>query len=323
MDPDFAQGHQWYAEWLLAMNMPDSAIAEEHRAVELDPASPVIRWSLVRALRLGRRYAEAVQAALEGMEMGRDPLMAVELAQSYLALGQPDTAAVWMAESLRQMGAPEPVVAHHAAQFDSVGMLAFAATLPPDPMALPDSVFATLAEPVAMLYAVAGDVRAHAGPAGTRPFPASPLQDDSRSRPEFPTGSHPVGSAFQGDPGRHEVAGYKGIEGSGVMGVSDSGRGCRKRWGTGRFGDEGLQGLSDDHGFDSLSQFLTFLLTQSLIPRSPVSAPHSGTPARAAADSKSSAPDTSRGLRSAHPPPPAPTSPRPTPLSAPGRTAPR
>lgn len=156
LDPDFAQGHQWYAEWLLAMNLPDSAVVEERLASKLDPASPVIRWSLVRALRLARRYTDALEVALDGAASGRDPMMAVELAQLYFTLGQPDSATIWLVEADRRFGTPEPVLAEHVALYDSVGISAFATTLPPDPMALPDSAFASMGPSTALLYAFAG-----------------------------------------------------------------------------------------------------------------------------------------------------------------------
>ena len=61
LNPNYATAHQWYGRGpLAAMGEFDKAIAEEKRALELDPVSPIINADLGTVYTLARRYDEAI-----------------------------------------------------------------------------------------------------------------------------------------------------------------------------------------------------------------------------------------------------------------------
>jgi serine/threonine-protein kinase len=61
LNPNYATAHQWYGRGPLAMMGEfDKAIAEEKRALELDPVSPIINAELGTVYTLARRYGEAI-----------------------------------------------------------------------------------------------------------------------------------------------------------------------------------------------------------------------------------------------------------------------
>ena len=67
LKPSYATAHQWYANYLMTVGKLDSALAEEHRARDLDPSSRVINTQIGQALYLGRRYPEAEKALREAV----------------------------------------------------------------------------------------------------------------------------------------------------------------------------------------------------------------------------------------------------------------
>jgi eukaryotic-like serine/threonine-protein kinase len=69
LNPNYATGHQWYAEYLICSGDTDKAIAEIRRAQELDPLSPVINSTYGRILFQARRYDEALAQAQKTLEM--------------------------------------------------------------------------------------------------------------------------------------------------------------------------------------------------------------------------------------------------------------
>jgi TolB-like protein len=61
LNPNYATAHQWYGRGpLAAVGEFDRAIAEEKRALELDPVSPIINADLGTVYTLARRYDEAI-----------------------------------------------------------------------------------------------------------------------------------------------------------------------------------------------------------------------------------------------------------------------
>jgi TolB-like protein/Flp pilus assembly protein TadD len=72
LNPGYATGHQWYAPWLLAQGRVDEAVAEQERAAELDPLSPVIAWTLPHTLYLAGRCDEAWRRLREAEAMYPD-----------------------------------------------------------------------------------------------------------------------------------------------------------------------------------------------------------------------------------------------------------
>lgn len=60
LNPGYATGHQWYAEYLSAVGRMDEAVEEARKAAELDPLSAIILWNLQRVLLFARRYDESI-----------------------------------------------------------------------------------------------------------------------------------------------------------------------------------------------------------------------------------------------------------------------
>jgi TolB-like protein/protein involved in temperature-dependent protein secretion/predicted Ser/Thr protein kinase len=69
LNPNYATGHQWYAEYLICSGDVDKAIAEIRRAQELDPLSLVINSTYGRILFQARRYDGALAQAQKTLEM--------------------------------------------------------------------------------------------------------------------------------------------------------------------------------------------------------------------------------------------------------------
>ncbi len=60
LNPSYATGHQWYAEYLVSQRRFEPAIAEARRAKELDPFSLILGTTLADTLFFSRRYEEAI-----------------------------------------------------------------------------------------------------------------------------------------------------------------------------------------------------------------------------------------------------------------------
>ena len=70
LNPNYAMAHLWYGLGpLSAMGEFDRAIAEEKRALELDPVSPIINADLGTVYTLARRYEEAIAQLRDTVEM--------------------------------------------------------------------------------------------------------------------------------------------------------------------------------------------------------------------------------------------------------------
>src|SRR5438132_7102974 len=70
LNPNYAPAHQWYGLGpLSAVGEFDKAIAEEKRALELDPVSPIINADLGSVYTLARRYDEAIAQLRDTVEM--------------------------------------------------------------------------------------------------------------------------------------------------------------------------------------------------------------------------------------------------------------
>ena len=61
LDPGYATGHQWYAEFLGAFGRFDEALVEARAAEELDPLSYAMPTTLVNVFYYARRYDEALE----------------------------------------------------------------------------------------------------------------------------------------------------------------------------------------------------------------------------------------------------------------------
>lgn len=59
VDPDYPTAHSWLSEWYASQGRTAEAVESSRRAVELDPLSMIIGWTLGRELIFDRQYAEA------------------------------------------------------------------------------------------------------------------------------------------------------------------------------------------------------------------------------------------------------------------------
>jgi serine/threonine-protein kinase len=69
LNPNYATGHQWYAEYLICSGDAEKAIAEIRRAQELDPLSLVINSTYGYILFQARRYDDALAQARKTLGM--------------------------------------------------------------------------------------------------------------------------------------------------------------------------------------------------------------------------------------------------------------
>jgi TolB-like protein/Flp pilus assembly protein TadD len=69
LNPGYATGHNFYAQYLIYMGRHDEAIAEIKRAQELDPLSPMINAIEAFVLFFARRYDEAIAQCRKTLEL--------------------------------------------------------------------------------------------------------------------------------------------------------------------------------------------------------------------------------------------------------------
>jgi serine/threonine-protein kinase len=69
LNPGYATGHNFYAQYLIFMGRHDEAIAEIKRAQELDPLSPMINAIEAFVLFFARRYDEAIAQCRKTLEL--------------------------------------------------------------------------------------------------------------------------------------------------------------------------------------------------------------------------------------------------------------
>jgi TolB-like protein/DNA-binding winged helix-turn-helix (wHTH) protein/Tfp pilus assembly protein PilF len=81
LNPNYANGHHWYAEYLSLIGQHSQAIAESQRARELDPLSNIINTWVSSRYFFARQYDKAIQQGRNAVEM--DP----NFAPAHLVLG--------------------------------------------------------------------------------------------------------------------------------------------------------------------------------------------------------------------------------------------
>lgn len=69
LNPNYATGHHWYAEWLLFMGRTTEAIEEISQAVKLDPVSPAILKDQGMTFYYCRQYDQAIDSANKTIEL--------------------------------------------------------------------------------------------------------------------------------------------------------------------------------------------------------------------------------------------------------------
>jgi TolB-like protein len=82
LNPNYANGHHWYAEFLSLVGRDSEAIAESQRARELDPLSNIINAWLSSRYFYAREYDKAIEEGRNAVEM--DP----GFAPAHMVLGQ-------------------------------------------------------------------------------------------------------------------------------------------------------------------------------------------------------------------------------------------
>lgn len=88
LNPNYATGRHWYAEWLLYMGRFEEALQEMAIAVDLDPVSQAILKDQGIVFYYTRQYERAIESALKSLEL--DPLFISAhrlLSMSYQGLG--------------------------------------------------------------------------------------------------------------------------------------------------------------------------------------------------------------------------------------------
>ncbi|MGA2195214.1 MAG: winged helix-turn-helix domain-containing protein [Bryobacteraceae bacterium] len=81
LNPNYANGHHWYAEFLSLVARHAEAIAESQRARELDPLSSIIDAWVSSRYYFARRYEDAVKEGRNAVDLGPD------FAPAHLVLG--------------------------------------------------------------------------------------------------------------------------------------------------------------------------------------------------------------------------------------------
>jgi len=82
LNPNYANAHHWYADYLSAVGRHEQAVTESKRALELDPVSPIINAWLGWRYFFARQYERAINQYLKTLEM--DPTFV----PAHLVLGQ-------------------------------------------------------------------------------------------------------------------------------------------------------------------------------------------------------------------------------------------
>lgn len=72
LDPRYATGHQWYAEFLVTMDRFDEAFVEYQIAQKLDPLSPVIYVAEASAHYYAERYDKCIELCQKALEIDPD-----------------------------------------------------------------------------------------------------------------------------------------------------------------------------------------------------------------------------------------------------------
>ncbi len=89
IDPNYATGHQWYAEYLSAVGRDAEARREAERAVALDPLSSIVRVDQALTLARGRHLGEAITVLQRVVETNPDFVAARnQLGWVYLGAGR-------------------------------------------------------------------------------------------------------------------------------------------------------------------------------------------------------------------------------------------
>jgi len=111
LEPGVAGTCDRYAFFLFKMGRTGEAVAQQTRAVELDPLSIVYRQNLGEVLYYARRYDESIEASLEASEMDSTfPQTCMFLGMAYAAIGKIDEAVKALDRDMELSGGEKPEV---------------------------------------------------------------------------------------------------------------------------------------------------------------------------------------------------------------------
>jgi TolB-like protein/DNA-binding winged helix-turn-helix (wHTH) protein/Tfp pilus assembly protein PilF len=102
LNPDYATAHQWYAEYLRLMGRFDESIAENNKALELDPLSPIINMDAGLPYYFQRRYDKAKEHFQKAIDLDPNFALAyVDLAWVYQQTGEREKAVAVLEKAAR------------------------------------------------------------------------------------------------------------------------------------------------------------------------------------------------------------------------------
>jgi tetratricopeptide (TPR) repeat protein len=185
LNPNYASAHHWHAHLLALQGRLDLALAENERAVQLDPLSFSTLWIYARQLTAARQPAKALEIVRRSLRLRPDFAAArcIE-ALDLIALGQRGDAAAILRELEQEPLAPSLVGGQLVWGLREVNLPVEAAKMADTIVAAGKGVFPTL------IAAGRVDEALGAGFDGLNPFHApvlywDPLLDPVREDPRF------------------------------------------------------------------------------------------------------------------------------------------
>jgi len=105
LNPNYANAHHWYADFLSAMGRHEEAIAESKRARELDPLSPIINTWLGWRYQFARQYDQAIVEYRKALDLDPSfPPVHLVLGQTYEQKGMLKEATVELEQAVNLSG---------------------------------------------------------------------------------------------------------------------------------------------------------------------------------------------------------------------------
>jgi serine/threonine protein kinase/Tfp pilus assembly protein PilF len=125
LDPNNAQAHQWYGEFLSCMLRKDEAIAHMKRAIELEPFSVISTWNFGMILYSSRRFEEAIPEFKKALELDNTVLRVwLVLSSAYHQAGMESQSFETFLEYQKVLRSPAERVEQYKAIFKEKGMWA-------------------------------------------------------------------------------------------------------------------------------------------------------------------------------------------------------
>jgi TolB-like protein/Tfp pilus assembly protein PilF len=142
LNPNYANGHHWYAEFLSLVGRHEQAIAESERARELDPLSNIINTWVGSRYFFARQYDKAIQQFRNAVEMDPSFVPAhLVLGQAYEQKGMLQEAIAELERAASLSGRRPVYLASLAHAYGLAGRRTQAVKLLQDLKAMPDGIF--------------------------------------------------------------------------------------------------------------------------------------------------------------------------------------